>query len=255
MTPRVRYQYHRFCCRFRAFTAPDGLDPTARVLAFLATLAPSQRRMARTALRHQDPGSVRWTEVRVARPKRDRARLHATILQPEEYERFWQTLRLPRDRALIGALAVLRRCEVAVLRWDAVNLDAGLVYVEHGKSDVSAPTLLPPRALAAMREWYHAAGHPSPDAVVFPGRLSRRQVSPPMVGRWVDTLLRRAGMKRTWRNAHAFRRGFSSAYLRANPADLSGLKELLRHESLSSTVEYVFLQPDDLRPRLAKVRL
>jgi hypothetical protein len=40
-----------------------------------------------------------------------------------------------------------------------------------------------------------------------------------------------------------------------NPGDLAGLQVLLRHEQLSTTGKYLFLEPEDLAPRMAALEL
>jgi integrase len=132
-----------------------------------------------------------------------------------------------------------------------VDLRRGLVYVLHGKGDRSSWTLLTPEAVAAL-EALRAAVRPADDDLVLPSRLTGEERSPTALAGWVYKLLRRAGLHGPGRSPHGLRRTAATLYLRHNPGDLKGLQKILRHEHLATTVLYVYLNPNDLAPRLAR---
>jgi integrase len=179
--------------------------------------------------------------------------LARTVLSPDEVRRLRALPLGPRERAVVECLWTLRRAEVAALRWDAVEWARGVVYVR-GKGDKDALTAMMPEALVALRVWFEATGHPAGGRPVFPGP-SGRAISPQRLEQWVREIFGRAALLRPRRACHAFRRTFASRYLEANPEDLVGLKELLRHERLETTLDYVFLRVSVLAPRLARMKL
>lgn len=270
LSPITRYQYERFWARFRAYQAAHADEPLEdQVRNFLGGLSAASRITARSALQRQLGDTVPWRAIRLRRPRRNEARLQATILSAADRARLFQSLSTPRDRALaqtlrilhrpeaaralLHVLWILRRAEAARLRWEEVDLDAGVVYVDRGKGGKSAWTMLPANAADALRAWHRRVGKPV-QGWVFPG-VHGRPVSPRRFGRWVECLLKRVGLWRPGRGCHAFRRSFATMYLRENGGDLLGLKQLMRHENIATTALYVYLQPEDLAPRLARLRL
>lgn len=249
-----RRQYRKWGQRFAAFQAggPPGQPLEVQVRAFLATLTPASARLGRSALKWHFP-DVPWHQIQRSRYRRAVGTLARTILSPEEVRRLRAWPMTPRERAALECLWTLRRAEVAALGWDAMELARGVVYVR-GKGDKDAATVLMPEAVAALRIWFEAAGRPPGPAPVFPGPTGR-PISPQRLEQWVREIFRRAELLRPRRACHAFRRTFASRYLEANPEDLVGLKALLRHERLDTTLDYVFLRASVLAPRLARVRL
>jgi integrase len=144
---------------------------------------------------------------------------------------------------------------VARLCWEDLDLSRRVAYVHHGKGDKAAWTLLPAEACAALAAWYETAGRPAGSTPVFPG-CQGGHCCPESIGRRVQKLLKRAGLwSRGIGSAHRFRRTFATQFLRANPGDLEGLRRLMRHEQIATTVRYAFLEPEDLAARLARVQL
>jgi integrase len=255
VSPTTIYQHARYVARFRAFLggprAAEGLEAVRR---FLDTVPASARLQARAALKHQYPG-LEWTTMTLPRYKRNEARLQATIFAAEEWTALGAAVAgRPRDAALVYVLATLRRAEAAALCWEHWDRDSGIVSIQNGKGGVSRPTLLLPRAVEALTAWHAASGHPT-TGVVFPHARTGGPVTSEALGYRVCRLFRAAGLSRPWRGAHAVRRTFATAYLRENPADLLGLKKLLRHEQVETTSLYVYLEPADLAPRVARVRM
>jgi integrase len=150
-------------------------------------------------------------------------------------------------------LWTLRRAEAAALRWPDVDLETGTVFVKDGKGGKSALTLLPPAAQAALRAWQAECRRTT--GPVFPHRgTGGHATSDAMWGR-VKRLLTALGLARPGRGAHAFRRTMATLYLEQHENDLIGLRDLLRHESMSTTELYVFIDSAKLSARLAAVDL
>ena len=190
---------------------------------------------------------------------RNEIRLQAGILQPEHLAKVRAACRDARELALVEVLFVTRRFEAASLRWQDVNMETGMALIQRGKGGVAAWTLLLATTRDALHRWWRDAGQPDGAAWVFPvpgsGQPGRRYTAGGL-GRVVQGLLERAGC---WSPglgcAHRFRRSFATGYMQANPGDLAGLSKLMRHRSITTTARYIYLQPADLAPRLARVNL
>lgn len=255
MTNRTAYQYRRCLARFADYRVahPDGaLGDSVR--AFLVTLRPSVGHMAYLALRLAVPAaSVDWTTMPHPRARRDEVRLLATLFGDGELSRARDAATAPRDRAMLELCWTLRRAEVARSAWADVDLTSGTIRAIRKGGKVGW-TLLRVEAQAALAEWFVAAKQPPDTAAIFPGR-GGRAMCPDTVGRLLRQILRRAGVYRRWRGAHAFRRTLATRYLADNPGDLAGLAKLLGHEGISTTFLYDWRLPAELRPRLDRVRL
>ena len=256
MSPRTRYEYGRLAVLFEHFRGDPG-EPLAIVAQrWLQSLSPSRQRVARAALRHRfGETACDWRTLRVSRYRRNEAALGLSPLGESARGRLTAVLRTDRERALVSCLYTLRRAEVASLRWADIDLAPGVALVPHGKGDKSSWTLLTTGAQVTLAAWFTAAGEPPDGAPVFPNR-GGGHYTPGSIGELVRGFLARAGL---WKPgdgcAHRFRRSFATEYLRANPGDLEGLRRLLRHDQIATTVRYVYLQPEDLAPRLARLRL
>src|SRR5262249_18691917 len=102
--------------------------------------------------------------------------------------------------------------------------------------------------------WWETSRQPTA-GWVFPGRDPRQHIKAESLGYVMGRLLEEAGIAKPGRGCHALRRTLATRYLQSNPHDLVGLKEILRHESIATTQEYVYLDPEDLAPRLGKAAL
>lgn len=193
------------------------------------------------------------------RSQRNEIRLQQGVLQAEHMTRIRAAARDAKERALVEVLTTCRRAETAGLRWGDLNLETGLALIQRGKGGQPSWTLLLEPTRAALAAWRDTCQNPPSTALVFPvpgSGTPARPYTPGGLGKLVQGLLTRAGCwSRGLGACHRFRRSFATAYLRDNPNDLIGLQRLMRHRSVNTTAKYAFLQPDDLAPRLARVRL
>jgi integrase len=141
------------------------------------------------------------------------------------------------------------------LCWGDLDLARGMITVRKGKGSKPSWTLLPPSTRGALAAWFEAAGSPPPATPVFPVRRGRHY-TPEGLGKRVQQLLRRAGVWTSGNgNCHRFRRSFATTYLKTNPADLTGLMRLMRHENIATTQRYVWYEPENLAPRMQALEL
>jgi integrase len=257
-SPTTRHHYALVYRRFAAFQTTVPAAPLAEQIGrFLATQRPTMQRACRNALkarwrRHPD---VDWDEIPCAPTRRNEAVLSAGLLdRPEDRARLGAVCVTVRDRVLVELCYVLRRAEVARARWADVDLERAVLSVPHGKGDRSAWTLLPPAGVAALRALRAEQGPLwNPEGLIPPSGLTGREMHPGSLGQWVRKLLRRAGLTRPWRGAHALRRTFACLYWRRHPGDLRGLQQLMRHQAMATTCLYLFPAPEDLAARVAGI--
>lgn len=161
-----------------------------------------------------------------------------------EKEGFYGT----RERALVetGYGAGLRVGEIASLSWNDVDLDGATVRVI-GKGDKERRVPLTPAAVEALEAWRATLPSGVPrrgDAPVFLSRAGRR-LSVRQIQRVVKRALRRIA-EREGVSPHTLRHSFAT-HLLDRGADILAVKELLGHESLSTTQTYTHLTRERLK--------
>jgi integrase len=258
VTRWTAYQYGRVVSRFQAWRVGHASQPPSQPLevaikAWPSTLTPHMAHTAYLGLKHHFGDEVRWSSLRKPHARRNDAACQASLFSAPERERIRATVQGPREWCLVELLWVLRREETAVARWAQVDLGRSMLYVPKGKGDKAGWTLLPEPAPLAILAWFWASQEPPDDAFIFPNGLGGH-MHPSSINRLMQQILRCAGLYHRGRSCHAFRRTFATAYLKENPSDLAGLQKLLRHESINTTAQYLYLQPEDLARRLARVR-
>jgi integrase len=251
LSPIYAYTRQRFRVRFERYQAahPDeGL--TAQVANWLATIPIPTRRNARIHIQALLTGQpVEWKSVPPAGYKRDGDKLEGSVLDETEFPQLVGACRTARERALVYVLFTLRRVEVPRLRWESIDWRSGRVRI-HGKGNKHGWTLLSRDALAALHVYDAEQGHPTTGLIFTNRHYPGRAVTPPAIGKEFDGLVRRAGLKKTWRNCHALRRTMASRFLEVNPGDVGSLQVIMRHASIATTALYNYPRPASLAPRL-----
>lgn len=145
-----------------------------------------------------------------------------------------------RDAALLALLygAGLRRAEAAALELADVDRETGEVKVLHGKRRKQRLVYLSGGGRAALEGWLRYRGEaPGPllRAVGRGGVVRDRALPADSIYRIVKTAAERSSVKAF--SPHDLRRTFVSGLLEAG-ADISVVKEMAGHASLSTTVRY-----------------
>ena len=145
-----------------------------------------------------------------------------------------------RDRAVILLLTRLglRAGEVANLEFLDIDWAGGRLAITGGKSQQSEWLPLPQDIGAAILA-YLERGRPklaSPKVFVT-ARTPRRPLSRAAVGDIVNGALDRAGIQSAKRGSHLLRHSAATAMLR-HGVSLAGVGSVLRHRSLSTTMQY-----------------
>ncbi|KFN49829.1 tyrosine recombinase XerC [Arenimonas composti] len=143
-----------------------------------------------------------------------------------------------RDRAMLELFysSGLRLSELCALRWNALDLEGGLVTVT-GKGGKSRLVPVGRHALAALRELRAETGAGN-EAPVFTGRRGAA-IAPRTVQQRLRVLAQRQGLfKRV--HPHLLRHSFASHVLESS-GDLRGVQELLGHADIATTQIYTHL--------------
>lgn len=227
---------------YLAWGARQGLEKRT-VARRLASLRGFFRHACREGWARRNPAQA------VAVPKRGRklqAVLRAEPLQglldgAREKEGFYAR----REAALLEVAygGGLRVAEIAGLSWGDVDATGSARVV--GKGDKERRVPLGQAAVEALRDWrVELAASGAGDGAVFASRSGRR-LTVRQIQRVITRVLTRAA-EREGVSPHTLRHSFAT-HLLDRGADLMAVKELLGHESLSTTQLYTHLSRERLR--------
>jgi site-specific recombinase XerD len=145
-----------------------------------------------------------------------------------------------RNRALIAMAwrTGLRLGEILALRLKDLDLDAGLVTVQHGKGDKHRIVGLDPGAAALIQRWLSVRARIgiTKSAPVF-STLSGQSIDQSYVRHLLPRLAQRAGIDKRV-HAHGLRHAFA-VDLEREGATLTTIRDLLGHSSASVTDRYL----------------
>jgi site-specific recombinase XerC len=142
----------------------------------------------------------------------------------------------------------LRKMEAARLQAHDVDLAHDLLYIRRAKGGEPAEL---PLVFADVRQalslWLSEPGRSDEDYLIAAERGRSRPLSAPAVHRWFERCCERAGLGGL--KLHELRHSAGDRLWRET-GDLFAAKELLRHESVRTTQEYLHPTADDLRARM-----
>jgi integrase/recombinase XerD len=160
----------------------------------------------------------------------------------DEVIAFFRVIDTLRDRTmfLLMLRCGLRVGEVSRLRWAALDLAQGTVWIDNSKGHVDRVVYLSPDVAKALRRWQglQSAGTP----YVFPSRVMRKGVAALTARQMRNRMthyLTLAGITKAY-SPHSLRHTFATQLLNAG-ASLEVLKELMGHRSLDVTLRYTQL--------------
>jgi site-specific recombinase XerD len=160
------------------------------------------------------------------------------ILTRGELTRLFSFTRRPKHRALLLTTyaAGLRVSEVVALQLSDLDGERGVIRVRQGKGARDRMTLLSPRLLDALREYWRQE---RPDPWLFPSRDKRGHLCAGAAKHLYAQAKRRAKIQKPG-GLHTLRHTFATHLLEAG-VDLHTLQRLLGHKSLRSTAHYLHL--------------
>jgi integrase/recombinase XerC len=151
-------------------------------------------------------------------------------------------LRQARDEALLltALYAGLRACELAPLRWPAVDLVSGVINIHISKMNKGRAVPIHPALRQVLEQWREIQQLDS-SALVF--SLDGQAILPNRVGKIARRYARTLGLPLT---AHVLRHTFATWMLR-NSGNLYAVSKSLGHSQVRQTEIYVSADVEDLR--------
>jgi len=157
-----------------------------------------------------------------------------------------------RDKAMLLTFFAsgLRESELAALRLEDLNLDAGAAKVWDGKGGKDGLVLLSPPAVAALKKYFETT---PPFAVrrtshVFLNRWGRGPLTRHGIWNRVSAIAEAALGRRV--SPHVLRHSFATALIEGG-ADIRDVQVLMRHSSVDTTAIYIHTDLSQLRKTYA----
>jgi len=220
-----------------AYTTREGINRSSRA-TYHATIRAYHAWLLRTGQRPDDPTVLTPVPKRprgIPRPVAD-AKLAALLLAANR--------RRTRMMILLAAFCGLRVHEIAKIRGEDFDLEAGVLFVT-GKGDKTAVIPLH-ECIVALAAKFPASGWWFP-SYSMPGEPIRSR----SVSKAIHQTMLRAGVNG---KPHHLRHWYGTSLVR-NGADLRTVQELMRHESLATTQIYTLVSDAQRRNAIDTLRL
>lgn len=189
-------------------------------------------------------------------PKVDNARVR--FLSREESQVYLDAVKLRsqtwHDMSLVSLYSGLRFGEIAVLRWKDIDIESGVIAVLDAKAG-SRQAYIHQKMREMFVERAKAAKVANPADLVFPG-VDGKLISKPgnSVRRTIIALGWNKGIEDSRQKVtfHTLRHTFAS-WLAMNGTPLLTIKELMGHRTITMTMRYAHLIPDQKRQAVEKL--
>jgi site-specific recombinase XerD len=180
-------------------------------------------------------GSILGREVDLNVPAKPSGKLPEPLSR-QEIARLLDAARLPKHRVLMMTAygAGLRASELVRLQPVHIHSDRMLIRVNQGKGRKDRYTLLSPRLLEELREYWRKV---RPQTWFFPHRDRAGHMPPDTARKTFDLLKARAGIDHG-RGVHSLRHSFATHLLEAGE-NLRTIQSLMGHANLSTTARYL----------------
>jgi len=190
-------------------------------------------------LLHKDVCGLSWDGPgKVKRPSREK-RL-PVILSQNEARRLVEALPNLKHQAILSLLysSGLRREELLCLETRDIDTERMVIRVRKGKGNKGRDTLLSPKALGLLRQYWRYA-HPKPSKYLFEGPKAGEPYSAASLAKIVKKAALVAGIKKPV-SPHSLRHAFAT-HLLEQGVNLKVIQRLMGHSSLRSTMCYLHL--------------
>ncbi len=160
------------------------------------------------------------------------------ILSREELERLFSVVRNDKHRAmLMTAYATgMRLGELRHLRVRDIDSDRMAVRVEFGKAGRHRYTLLSPRLLSELRDYWRRH---RPPTWLFPSSATGEPLNPTTIQKTYTRAKQQASIRKQG-GIHSLRHAFAT-HLLENGVDLHTIQRLLGHATIRTTMRYLHL--------------
>jgi integrase/recombinase XerD len=213
----------------------EQVQTYVRYLIEQRQLAPSSVRVAVMGLRFFYTQTLHRSWANLPLPKRTKTL--PEVLSREEVARLLASTTTVRERALLMTTygGGLRVSEVVRLRVGDIDAGRGMLRIEQGKGRKDRYTLLGPRLLGELRQYWQLYRPASP--WLFPQRSNPSPMDTSTAQKIYYAAKGRAGITKAG-GIHALRHAFTTHLLEGG-TDLATLQRLLGHESVTTTMHYV----------------
>jgi integrase/recombinase XerD len=252
LSPATRRNYLLYCRKFAAFfrRSPTELGE-AEVRQFLLhclevqKLSHNSYRQIYAALKFLYTVTLKrpWQVEHLPFP-RMRLRPLPTILHADELQALFAAFVRPKFRALFmtcyaAGLRINEACHVQIADLDCKRM---LLHVRHAKGGRERYTLLSPRLLQVLRDYWRLE---RPPLWLFPGSTPAEPVSADFARQAFTRACLDAGLTKRC-TPHALRHSFATHLLEAG-VDLVVLQQLLGHASIHTTTRYTQVSTEHLQ--------
>jgi site-specific recombinase XerD len=252
LSPATRRNYLLYCRKFTAFCGRSPAElGEADIRRFLLDcvevqkLAHSSYRQIYAALKFLYTVTLQrpWQVERIPVP-RNRLRPLPAVLHAEELKALFEAFVRPKFRALFmtcyaAGLRINEACHLQIADIDSKRM---LIRVRHPKGGRERYTLLSPRLLQVLRDYWRLE---RPAVWLFPGSTAAEPVSTDFARQAFTCACRDARLTRHC-TPHALRHSFATHLLEAG-VDLVVLQKLLGHQSIRTTSRYTHVSTKLLR--------
>lgn len=167
---------------------------------------------------------------------------HLPYLSADEVKKVLKACECPRDKALIMLMvdSGLRRSEVLTLDWEDMDIQTGVVHIQHGKGGKSRSVVVGAKTRRALLAYRRTLERTENAPLIQ--TVSGDRFTPNGLRSLLLRIGKRAGVHLS---PHALRRTFATLALRAGMSPLH-LQGLLGHTTLEMTRRYTQMVDDDL---------
>lgn len=180
----------------------------------------------------------KWSKAEFPRPRRGRKL--PVALAVAEVVRFFSHVASPRYRTILMLCygAGLRISEAVQLQAPDIDSARMVIRVRQGKGRKDRETVLSPRLLAVLRQWWRMA---RPTTWLFPSQYNPNgHVGADSVRRASNLALAESGLSKHL-TPHALRHAFATHLLEAG-VDLRKIQVMLGHSQIDTTARYTAVQ-------------
>jgi integrase/recombinase XerD len=167
------------------------------------------------------------------------------VLSPEEVACLFTSARPGRDRVLLETTYAcgLRVGDVCSLEVTHIDSPRMVIHIHQGKGQKDRLVPLSLRLLTALRAYWRRY---QPARWLFPNTTGEAPLNGGTVARMFQRARRRAGIRKP-ASMHTLRHSFATHMLEAG-VDILTLQRILGHRHISTTMRYLHLRSDTLRP-------